>query len=127
VTSEPAGINCGEACAAEYNAGEEVILIAVPAPGSEFAGWTGGGCSLSRTCHLTVAADTGVSAEFEALPPQPLSLQGPGAPSTAAAIVAPAGAASFAGSPATRALARHHRHRRPSHRGRHGKERPGGH
>jgi hypothetical protein len=73
VSSEPAGIECGAACSAEYNAGNEVVLTAVPAPDSAFAGWSGGGCSGNRPCNLTLNTDTEVSAEFEALPQQPLT------------------------------------------------------
>jgi hypothetical protein len=109
VTSEPAGINCGTACAAEYNAGEEVVLTAVPDPGSAFAGWNGGGCNGTSPCHLTIGGNTEVSAEFEALPPAPL-----GAAQIATAAT-PAPVAATAPSPSSAASHRHpkrHRHRK---------------
>ena len=115
VTSEPAGINCGTACAAEFNAGDEVGLTAVPSPGSEFAGWSGGGCAETAPCHLTMSADSEVTAEFEALPPA-LSLARTAAVASAA-IAAPPPATSVGA--ATRPPAgpgakhsRHHRHRK---------------
>ncbi|HET7445871.1 MAG TPA: hypothetical protein VFJ57_14570, partial [Solirubrobacterales bacterium] len=48
VTSTPAGINCGSACEAEYNGGEEVELTPTPAAGSKFVKWTGA-CTGSGT------------------------------------------------------------------------------
>jgi len=74
VTSAPAGIACGSACVAEFNQGEALTLSATPAPGSVFAGWSGGGCSGAGACQLTLGADTTVTASFEPTPPQPLAL-----------------------------------------------------
>ena len=74
VKSAPAGIECGTACTAEYEVGETVTLTAAPAAGSAFSGWTGGGCSGSGTCTVTMSADKAVEAEFEAAPPAPLLL-----------------------------------------------------
>lgn len=113
VTSEPAGIDCPPACAAEYNAGSEVVLSAEPAPGSAFAGWSGG-CSGTSPCHAVLGADTGVSAEFEPLPPQPLSLPMLGAAQIATAATA-APVAATAPSPSSAVPHRHlkrHRHRK---------------
>ena len=41
VTSTPAGITCGAACAANFPGGTTVTLAAAPLPGSVFAGWSG--------------------------------------------------------------------------------------
>ncbi len=41
VTSSPAGIDCGAACANSYAGGTVVTLTATPASGSVFAGWSG--------------------------------------------------------------------------------------
>jgi len=68
VTSEPAGIDCGAACAAEYNVGEELILTAVPDPGSAFAGWSGCNAATGQRCTVTMGADKTVIAEFEDVP-----------------------------------------------------------
>lgn len=99
VTSEPAGIDCGTACEAEYNAGEEVTLTAVPDPGSAFAGWSGGGCNGTSPCHLTIGGSTEVSAEFEPAA-EPLAVIGGPAGAAGAALGPPAAVSGpFARSP----------------------------
>ncbi len=66
VTSTPSGIDCGSTCQATYTPGANVTLTATASPGSQFAGWTGGGCSgTNRLCSLTINADTTVAADFE--------------------------------------------------------------
>jgi hypothetical protein len=64
VTSNPAGINCGGVCSAEYNSGTVVQLTASPAAGSSFVGWSGGGCSGTGTCTVTMSASASVTASF---------------------------------------------------------------
>src|SRR5437867_3949488 len=64
VTSSPAGIDCGTACAATYDSGTVVTLTATPAADATFDGWTGGGCSGTGPCTLTLTADTTVTARF---------------------------------------------------------------
>jgi hypothetical protein len=73
VTSSPAGIECGFECWAEFEAGAEVTLTASAAPGSSFAGWSGGGCSGTGTCVITLEDDDEVTATFDAesKPPPP--------------------------------------------------------
>lgn len=63
VTSDVGVINCGATCSDIY-AGDTVTLTAVPAGGSTFAGWSGGGCSGTGTCVVTVSAATPVTATF---------------------------------------------------------------
>src|SRR6266436_211223 len=65
VTSNPAGISCGATCSASYNSGTSVTLTANPAGGSTFAGWSGGGCSGTGTCAVTMSAATTVTATFD--------------------------------------------------------------
>jgi Divergent InlB B-repeat domain len=65
VVSDLAGIDCGEFCSAQFDSGGVVTLSADPAPGSRFAGWSGGGCSGTGDCMVTVAAGSSVTATFE--------------------------------------------------------------
>ena len=69
VTSAPAGISCGTTCSAAFASGTAVTLTAAPATGSSFTGWSGGSCSGTGTCTVTLSAATTVSAAFAALPP----------------------------------------------------------
>ena len=64
VTSTPAGISCGTACGAAFDDGAQVTLHATPASGSAFSGWSGGGCSGTGDCVLTMDADRSVTATF---------------------------------------------------------------
>lgn len=67
VTSSPAGIDCGSTCSHAFTAGTQVTLAATPTSSSRFAGWSGGGCSGTGTCTVTMTADQTVTATF--LPP----------------------------------------------------------
>lgn len=64
VTSNPAGINCVPDCSDDFITGTQVELTAVPAPGFEFTGWSGGGCSGIDTCTVTMNSDVQVTATF---------------------------------------------------------------
>jgi len=66
VTSSPAGIACGATCSHDFKAGIVVTLLAHPDSGSFFAGWSGGGCSGTGSCQVTLGADTTVVASFQA-------------------------------------------------------------
>jgi len=67
VTSSPAGINCGSDCTEAYNSGTSVTLTATAASGSTFAGWSGGGCSGTGNCTVTMDANKTVTATFNAI------------------------------------------------------------
>ncbi|HEX4870774.1 MAG TPA: DUF4394 domain-containing protein, partial [Nevskiaceae bacterium] len=67
VTSSPAGINCGSDCTETYRSGTSVTLSAAPADGFFFAGWSGGGCSGTGACVVTLDASKTVSATFTAV------------------------------------------------------------
>ena len=69
VTSSPAGISCGATCSANFNTGPVVTLSAAAAAGSTFGGWSGGGCSGTGVCTVTMTGVTGVTATFTATPP----------------------------------------------------------
>ena len=64
VTSSPAGIDCGGTCTAWFASGSSVTLTATPASGSTFTGWSGGGCSGTGVCMVTMDAATSVTADF---------------------------------------------------------------
>ena len=64
VTSAPAGIDCGTDCTESYAPNTIVTLTATPNADSVFTGWSGGGCSGTGTCVVTINAATGVNATF---------------------------------------------------------------
>jgi YVTN family beta-propeller protein len=78
VTSTPSGINCGATCSASFQSGTQVTLTAAATSGSAFAGWSGGGCSGTGTCAVTISAAESVSATFTAIPPVTLSVTAAG-------------------------------------------------
>jgi probable HAF family extracellular repeat protein len=70
VTSEPGGIDCGQACSAEFDDGTPVTLAPAPADGSTFGGWTGA-CSGTGACVVTLSEAANVTAIFARNPPPP--------------------------------------------------------
>ena len=65
ITSTPAGINCGTgACATNFTQGSVVTLTATPDGNSTFTGWSGGGCSGTGICTVTMNSATRVPATF---------------------------------------------------------------
>jgi hypothetical protein len=58
-------LSCQPTCRAHYRRGAEVQLTATPAAGSVFQGWSGGGCTGTAACTVTLAADTVVTAMFD--------------------------------------------------------------
>ncbi len=67
VTSTPAGISCGTDCSENYAQGSGVTLSASAAANWRFDGWSGGGCSGTASCGLTMNATTTVTAPFSAI------------------------------------------------------------
>ena len=64
VTSDPAGIDCGNTCQYGFATDTVVTLAATPAADSNFAGWTGAGCSGAGTCTVTMDRKASVAASF---------------------------------------------------------------
>jgi hypothetical protein len=67
LTSSPPAISCGAGCTASFMTGTVVDLAPSPYAGSSFTGWSGGGCSGSGNCTVTLNADTTVTATFTCL------------------------------------------------------------
>ena len=67
ITSSPTGITCGSDCGNSYPATGVVALAAIPAPGSKFAGWSGGGCSGTSLCVVAGNATLTITATFTRL------------------------------------------------------------
>lgn len=63
VSSAPAGINCGDSCAAVFEEGTAIRLTAVADSGSEFTGWSGA-CSGTGPCAFTLGESAEVVANF---------------------------------------------------------------
>ena len=66
VASDTAGIDCGSACSYQSCYGASVKLTATADNGSTFTGWSGGGCTGTGTCTVTMDNATTVSAAFTA-------------------------------------------------------------
>lgn len=82
VTSAPAGIDCGADCSHAFESGSVVDLSAAAAAGSTFAGWSGGGCSGTGVCTVTMDAATSVEATFTADDPSGTGGSGDGGGAT---------------------------------------------
>lgn len=63
VTSTPSGISCGPACEADFDLGSNVLLSAVAAENSNFAGWSGA-CAGTGPCSLNIDSAKSVRATF---------------------------------------------------------------
>ena len=64
VTSAPGGISCGADCTEDYGTGTMVVLTPVPGAASAFTGWTGGGCTGTGPCTVTISNNLTVTATF---------------------------------------------------------------
>jgi hypothetical protein len=82
VTSEPAGIECGLKCSAEFPETEVVVLTAEADGGSTFSGWEGCEAEPSPAeCEVTTSEDKKVKTDFESGPPEEelkVIVEGPG-------------------------------------------------
>lgn len=64
VTSEPSGIACPGTCNSSFEGNTAVTLTANAGTGYVFAGWSGGGCTGTSTCSVTVSSNETVNATF---------------------------------------------------------------
>ena len=71
--SSPPGIDCPSTCSHAFDTGEKVTLAADPNATSRFAGWSGA-CTGVGACEVTLNAASEVTATFEAIPQETLSV-----------------------------------------------------
>ncbi|MFA6553910.1 MAG: hypothetical protein WCS89_00170 [Candidatus Paceibacterota bacterium] len=58
-------INCGSSCSlSDVTPRTSISLTAIPASGSTFSGWSGGGCSGNGSCNVTINTNLTVTAIF---------------------------------------------------------------
>jgi phospholipase C len=67
ISSNPAGITCGQSCSASFASGTQVTLTEAAAANSSFAGWSGGCSGSNSTCNVTLSASQQVTADFSAI------------------------------------------------------------
>ena len=77
VIVNPGGTRCRSNCSKNFASGTAITLTAVADSGSSFAGWSGGGCSGTGSCNLTLTADQTVTATFDLTPDFSLSASDP--------------------------------------------------
>jgi hypothetical protein len=66
-TSPADAVNCGADCTHSGPSGTSVSLTATAGVGFAFSSWSGGGCSGTGPCHITLVANTSVTAIFSPL------------------------------------------------------------
>jgi sugar lactone lactonase YvrE len=64
IVSTPAGISCGADCSEPYPVSTVVVLTVTPVSGTVFTGWSGGGCTGTGICVVTLVDATTVNAGF---------------------------------------------------------------
>jgi uncharacterized repeat protein (TIGR02543 family) len=74
VTSAPIGIDCGTDCSEVYDTATPVTLTATPDADNTFVGWSGGNCTGTENCTVTMDADISVTAIFKKNFPWPMFL-----------------------------------------------------
>jgi hypothetical protein len=68
VTSADDKIDCGSNCIGAYSICSDVTLTATAASGSTFSGWSGGECSGTGGCTVTMHENLTVTATFDLIP-----------------------------------------------------------
>jgi DNA-binding beta-propeller fold protein YncE len=76
VSDGTGAISCAPTCSHAYPIGQVVTLTATAGSGSGFLSWSGGGCSGTATCQVTMTADTAVTATFNVQTPPTTVLTG---------------------------------------------------
>jgi hypothetical protein len=74
VVSAPAGVDCGSACNARFDAAASVTLSATPGAGQVFGGWGGDCTGTAPSCVVKMQTARTVTASFNAPPPASLTL-----------------------------------------------------
>ena len=69
----PTQINCGSTCSSSFTANLAPMLVATPATGSTFAGWSGDACAsgtggTNAVCRVSMTANKSVTATFTTTP-----------------------------------------------------------
>ena len=67
ITSNSGSIDCGPSCSsanASYAPGATITLTVLAVEGSEFNGWSGGGCSGTTAFTITMTKSRSVTASF---------------------------------------------------------------
>src|SRR5262249_45122652 len=67
VSSSPAGIDCGTGCSASFST-SSVNLVATPDGQSDFTSWSGGGCSGTGSCRVSIFGAGPTAATFTLRP-----------------------------------------------------------
>jgi phospholipase C len=67
VSSTPAGITCPGHCTASFASNTQVTLTATASTGYSFGGWSGGGCSGTSTCVVTLNSNMTVTPTFNSV------------------------------------------------------------
>lgn len=74
VTSNPAGINCGNTCSASFPVGTKIKLTASAGTNSTFAGWSGACTGSNSICQLNLTQNANLTATFSSNGPPEVSL-----------------------------------------------------
>jgi len=64
ISTSPIGIDCGSTCSVNFVPNTSVTLLALPAAGASFAGWSGGDCTGTSTCAVVMTAPKTIIATF---------------------------------------------------------------
>lgn len=68
VRSNPAGIDCGTTCSANFADGASVVLTATPNAGQQFSAWSGACTGSTPTCTVAMTQARTTAATFSAAP-----------------------------------------------------------